>query len=121
LNRPKRLVTLVGLCLRPEPVMTLPRNVADVLDRHVTFAESGADDGAAVGAGGAALPPHPVPPDDDTQQAERERGQQELVGQPELVPMWACTPSLDSLAMTGQSAQSTRAGRPVSMPDRQGW
>src|SRR5436309_2342019 len=27
----------MGLCLRPEPVMTLPRSVADVLDRHVTF------------------------------------------------------------------------------------
>ena len=37
LNRPKRLVTLAGLCLRPEPVMTLPRTLADVLDRHVTF------------------------------------------------------------------------------------
>ena len=26
-----------GSCLRPEPEMTLPRTVADVLDRHVTF------------------------------------------------------------------------------------
>src|ERR671928_2007276 len=34
---PEAVGDLDGLCLRPEPVMTLPRSVADVLDRHVTF------------------------------------------------------------------------------------
>jgi hypothetical protein len=36
LNRPKRLVAGEGLC-RPEPVMTLPRTVSDVLAEHVTL------------------------------------------------------------------------------------
>jgi hypothetical protein len=36
LNRPKRLVAAEGLC-RPEPVMTLPRSVGDVLAEHVTL------------------------------------------------------------------------------------
>ena len=36
LNRPKRLVGREGLS-RPEPVMTLPRSAADVLDEHVTW------------------------------------------------------------------------------------
>src|SRR5437773_1636170 len=36
LNRPKRLVGLLAP-VRPEPVMTLPRTVADVVSRHVTF------------------------------------------------------------------------------------
>src|SRR5947209_1000804 len=34
---PEAVGGLAGLCPRPEPVMTLPRTVADVLDRHVTF------------------------------------------------------------------------------------
>jgi hypothetical protein len=36
MNRPKRLVGLLAP-VRPEPKMTLPRTVADVLSRHVTF------------------------------------------------------------------------------------
>src|SRR4051812_43362842 len=36
MNRPKRLVGLLAP-VRPEPVMTLPRTVADVLSRHVSF------------------------------------------------------------------------------------
>src|SRR5260221_602063 len=34
---PEAVGGLGGRCPRPEPVMTLPRSVADVLDRHVTF------------------------------------------------------------------------------------
>src|SRR5258706_3464488 len=34
---PEAVGGLGGRCPRPEPVMTLPRSVADVLDRHVMF------------------------------------------------------------------------------------
>jgi hypothetical protein len=36
MNRPKRLVGLLAP-VRPEPVMTLPRTVAEVLSDHVLF------------------------------------------------------------------------------------
>ena len=45
MNRTKRLVGLLAP-VRPEPVMTLPRTVADVLTEHVVFEMECIDNGA---------------------------------------------------------------------------